>query len=83
MKPSNKGVYRMKTPKQKIESLQQLNWNKVQIAGSLFADALEGDKLEPTQEQLADLIMLTAKLLEFVSEVKEIVHDSDSVSLAS
>jgi hypothetical protein len=66
----------------KMERLQKLNWEKVQVAGTLFADALESGTL--TDDDLADLVRLTAKLLEFVAEAREIVWDDlNNVHFAS
>lgn len=67
----------------KIKRLQALPWDKVQLSGIIFADALEHDTINPTEEELANLIQLTAKLLAFVAEVKEVVYDDDNVSYAS
>jgi hypothetical protein len=66
----------------KIERLQKLNWEKVQVAGTLFAEALESGTL--TDDDLTNLVKLTAKLLEFVAEAREIVwDDTNRVHFAS
>ncbi len=75
---------RPKSSKEKVDALQKLPWPQLQIAGELFADALEFDNINPTADQLADLILLTARLLEFTATVKGILYDdTDSLSYAS
>ena len=75
---------RAKSSKEKIDKLKKLPWPQLQLAGELFADALEFDNINPTADQLADLILLTAKLLEHMAAVKEILYDdTDSLSYAS
>ncbi len=74
----------MKTAAQRLAKLEALNWDRVHRAGVAFRDVLveSNGYIQPTAEDLADLIMLTAKLLEFVAEARGIVHDSDSLSNA-
>jgi len=66
----------------KLQRLEALNWQKVQVVGTLFADSLESGML--TEDDLTSLVQLTGKLLEFVAEAREIVFDdTNSLHLAS
>ncbi len=75
-----------KSPQAIIRSLERLDWDLVQNVGTAFTDSLEeiDGHINPSAEDLASLIMLTAKLLEFVGQAKEILHDEyDCVSSVS
>ncbi len=83
MKPSEVLVSEARRPGKpdQLTRLRNLNWEKVQVAGGLFADALEAGEL--SHDDLVALIQMTSKLLEFVADVREIVHEYDDVPFAS
>jgi hypothetical protein len=65
-----------------VARLKRLNWDAVQRAGAVFAEAVGNN--EVTEADMDSLIRLTARLLEFIADAREIVHDeSNSVSLVS